>query len=91
MEKLRSAIEASLTTFWEERALDVDDAPKSLADFVDELDSLTAVDALIGLEKIVGIEIDEGSVIRKGGYESKEQFIKHLTDNVLKYVQEKKT
>jgi acyl carrier protein len=90
MNDLKSAIEASLTKFWEERALDVDDESESLADFVDELDSLTAVDALIEIEKIVDIEIDEGAVIRKGGYDSKQQFVEHLTAKVLKYVQEHK-
>jgi hypothetical protein len=48
------------------------------------------VEALIDIEKITGMDIPEGSVIRRGGYDSKNQFIEHLTASVLKYVQGQK-
>ena len=87
-DNLKAAIEGSLQKFWADRSIEVDKDSESIDDFIDELDSLTAVDALIGIEAITGMEIPEGSVIRRGGYDSKEQFIDHLTASVLKYVQE---
>lgn len=88
MDQLKAAIEANLLKFWEERSIEVDKDSESIDDFIDELDSLAAVDALIDIETITGMEIPEGSVIRRGGYDSKKQFIEHLTACVLKYVQE---
>lgn len=87
-DKLKAKIKASLEKFWQERAIEVDKNSESIDDFIDELDSLTAVDVLIDIETIAGMEIPEGSVIRRGGYDSKEQFIEHLTFSVLKYIQE---
>ena len=90
IEKLKGAIDASLQKFWEDRSIEVDKNSESVDDFFDELDSLTAVDALIDIEVITGMEIPEGAVIRRGGYNSKKQFIEHLTARVLQYVQEHK-
>ena len=87
-DKLKAAIEESLQKFWADRSIEVDKDSESIDDFIDELDSLTAVDALIDIETITEMEIPEGSVIRRGGYDSKRQFIEHLTARVLKYVQE---
>jgi acyl carrier protein len=89
MDEMKAAIEKSLSEFWDRQSLKVDDSD-SVDDFVDELDSLAAVDALLGIEAIVGMHIPEASVIRKGGYESKQQFIEHLTAKVMAYVQGKK-
>ena len=89
MDEMKAAIEASLLKFWADRSISVEESD-SVEDFIDELDSLTAVDVLIDIEKITGIDIPEGSVIRRGGYDSKEQFVKHLTDRVMKYVQEQR-
>jgi acyl carrier protein len=87
-DKLKAAIEESLQKFWVDQSIEVDKDSESIDDFIDGLDSLTAVDALIDIETITGMEIPEGSVIRRGGYDSKKQFIEHLTARVLKYVQE---
>jgi acyl carrier protein len=87
MDEIKKAIQESLAKFWEERSF-VADELDSVENFIDEIDSLTAVDALIPIEKITGMDIDATSVIRRGGYESKEQFVEHLSAQVLKYVQE---
>jgi acyl carrier protein len=87
MSELRRAIEAELAKFWDERSLELDDDPDTTDQFVDRLDSMTAVDALIGVEKLVGIEIKESAVVRRGGYDSKEQFLSDLPDRIVKYVE----
>lgn len=88
VDQLKSAIETCLRQFWDSHSLAVDGASESVDGLIDPLDSLTAVDALIELEKIVGMELPEGRVIRRGGYDSKGQFIEDLTKRVLKYVVE---
>lgn len=90
VDQIKLAIETCLQKFWESHSLAVDGALESVEELIDPLDSLTAVDALIELEKIVGMELPEGRVIRRGGYDSKEQFIEDLTKRVLKYVAEQK-
>lgn len=85
-DKMKAEIEESLQQFWNDRAINVDMDSESIDDFIDEIDSLTAVDALIDIERITGMDIPEGSVIRRGGYDTKKQFIEHLTASVLKYV-----
>ncbi len=86
--QIKSAIEACLREFWDGHSLAIEGASESVDGLIDPLDSLTAVDALIELEKIVGTELPEGRVIRRGGYDSKEQFIEDLTKRVLKYIAE---
>lgn len=88
VDQLKSTIEACLQQFWDSHTLAVDVASESVDGLIDPLDSLTAVDALIELEKIVGMELPEERVIRRGGYDSKGQFIEDLTRRVLKYVVE---
>lgn len=88
MEQLKLTIEQSLQKFWDAHSLAVDETSEAVDGLVDPLDSLTAVDVLLELEKIVGMELPEGRVIRRGGYDSKTQFIENLTKRVLKYVAE---
>lgn len=88
VDQLKSAIETCLQQFWDSHSLAVDGASDSVDGLIDPLDSLTAVEALLELEEIVGIELPEGCVIRRGGYDSKGQFIDDLTNRVLKYVVE---
>lgn len=90
MNDMKTAIEEALAKFWDERALAADGPAEAVDAFVDQMDSLTAVDALIELEGITHTEIDEGAVIRKGGYESRGQFVGDLTARVLKFVAETK-
>lgn len=87
---MKAKIEASLGRFWEERSVETDKDPGSVDDFIDALDSLTAVDALIEIEQIVGMELPEGELIRRGGYDSVQQFVEHLSKRVMTYVLEHK-
>jgi len=84
-------IRVALEKFWEEQAISVDGESTSIDDLVAAMDSMTAVEALIDVEKIVGMDIPVGSVIRRGGYDTKEQFLDDLTVRVRKYVEEHKT
>ncbi len=88
IDQLKATIEACLRQFWDSHSLAVDGTSETVDGLIDPLDSLTAVDALIELEKIVGMELPEEHVIRRGGYDSKGQFIEDLTKRVLKYVVE---
>ena len=89
MEHHRAAIEASLHEFWEARSLEEDLDPNSVESLADPLESVAAVDALLPVETIVGMEIPAGEVVRAGGYQSREQFVKELTQAVIDYVAEK--
>ena len=57
-------------------------------DLVAAMYSFTATDALQEVETIVDMELPTGEVIRRGGYESKDQFVIELTQRVLEYVAE---
>lgn len=83
----KDAIRQILEEFWEERSVLVEETG-TVEDLIDELDSLSAVDALLPIEELVGTEIEASRVIRRGGYDSKEQFIDHLTHSVERYVEE---
>jgi len=85
-EELRTAVRQSLEAFWDARALPPEEGSGSLDDLVDPLDSLTAVDALLDIEEMVGFTIPEGKVIRRGGYDTRGQFIDHLSKRVVRYV-----
>lgn len=85
-DELRIAVRKALEEFWDARSLGDESASGTLNDLVDPLDSLTAVDALLDIEAIVGITIPEDKVIRRGGYDSRKQFIDHLGQKVVNYV-----
>lgn len=87
MPTLKQQIEAAINEFWEEVALTDEAAPAVAPDFPEAMDSLAAVDVLLRLGPIVGMELEPYQVIRRGGYDSKEQFLQDLTDKVLKLVE----
>jgi len=76
-----------LEKFWDERKILVE-VTGTVEELVDEIDSLSAVDALIPIEDLLGIEIDESKVVRRGGYDSKEQFLEELSKNIVKFVEQ---
>jgi hypothetical protein len=87
MEDKREAIIAALEEFWAGQTLG-EGGGETVDDLVAAMDSFTASDALEEVENIVGMELPTGEVIRRGGYESKEQFVTLLTQKVLDYVAE---
>lgn len=84
-------IREALENFWDEQSLSIDEGSTSIDDLVAAMDSMTAVEVLVDVEKIVGMELPIAEVIRRGGYESQEQFIEDLTTRVLTYVEERGT
>jgi hypothetical protein len=48
------------------------------------LDSLTATDVLITMESVLGLKDQElpQTLVKSGGYESKEEFIEHLVGSI---------
>lgn len=48
------------------------------------LDSLTATDVLITIETVLGLKDQElpQTLVKSGGYESKDEFIKHLSESI---------
>lgn len=87
MEDKREQISAALEAFWAGQTLDAEGG-SSVDDLVAAMDSFTAADALTEIEDIVGIELPTGDVIRRGGYDSRDQFVSELTQRVLDYVAE---
>ena len=87
MEEKREQIIAALEAFWVGQTLGAEGG-ESVDDLVAAMDSFTASDALEEIESIVDMELPTGEVIRRGGYDSKDQFVRELTQNVLDYVAE---
>jgi len=82
-ETIASALEA----YWASQTLDAG-GTETVDDLVAAMDSFTATDALEEIEHIVGMELPAGEVIRRGGYDSKDQFVTVLTQRILDYVAE---
>jgi hypothetical protein len=89
MEKLGETIASALEAFWASQTLDIGGA-ETVDDLVAAMDSFTAADVLGDIEPIVGMELPSGEVIRRGGYDSKDQFVTVLTQKILEFVAEHK-
>lgn len=89
MEEKREQIIAALEAFWAGQTLGAEGG-ENVDDLVAAMDSFTASDALEEVESIVDMELPTGEVIRRGGYDSKDQFVQELTQKVLDYVAEHK-
>ena len=81
----RDFIRQSLSQFWDDRSVQLEQT-ETVEGLIDELDSLSAVDALIPIEEQLGIEIEPDRVIRRGGYNGKEQFVDALCASIERYV-----
>ncbi len=87
MEDLGETIASALEDFWSSQTLDPS-GTETVDDLVAEMDSFTAADVLGDIEQIVGMELPTGELIRRGGYDSKDQFVTVLTQKILDYVAE---
>lgn len=88
MSDLKTGIEEELARFWDEQSIAIDGESQDIDDLVAAMDSFTATEVLESLEKMLGMELPSGELIRRGGYDNKDQFIEHLTKRVLEYVAE---
>jgi hypothetical protein len=87
MENLRETISSALEDYWASQTLGLSGAG-AVDDLVAAMDSFTAADALEDIEAIVDMELPTGVVIRRGGYDNKDQFVRELTQKVIDYVAE---
>ncbi|OPG81549.1 hypothetical protein B2J73_20905 [Stutzerimonas stutzeri] len=83
---LKAEIEKRLAEFWDKRALEIVDDPLSIDELGAPLDSMVAVDSLIEIGKLLKQKIPVDVVIRNGGYESKDQFVKLVMTGILKHM-----
>ncbi len=88
MSDIEAQIRASLEEFWDERAIPAGPSGATTVEaLVAPVESMTAVDVLVGLDKITGLKLPN-SVIRKGGYSTRAQFVETLTAKVMRRVAE---
>jgi hypothetical protein len=87
MKDLAAEIASKLEDYWADQSLTLDDS-ESIDDLVASMDSFTAADVLEEIETMVGMDLPAGAVIRRGGYDTKEQFVAELSARIVEYVTE---
>lgn len=88
MSDIEARIRAELENFWDERAIPVGSSGETaVEELAAPVESMTAVDVLAGLDKITGLKLPN-TLIRRGGYNTRDQFVDSLSAKVLKRVQE---
>ena len=88
MSEQEQAIKAILGKFWDERAIEMGEAPQSTEGLGAPLDSLTSMEALVEIDRLLKRKVPVVAVIQKGGYQTREQFLEEITTKVLKFVAE---
>lgn len=88
MEHLKAQIEKRLAEFWDERAIEMWEDPQDVSELGAPIDSLTSMEVLIEIDQLVGLEIPVEVVIKKGGYQTRGEFVEHVASNVLKFLAE---
>jgi acyl carrier protein len=88
MNDFPQAVTPLLEKFWDERAIDLTDDGGTLDDIAAPLDSLSAVEVVAELSPHVKFKIPAHKVIRRGGYDSKEQFVTEVTAALSKLAEE---
>jgi hypothetical protein len=80
-----SEIRAELEQFWADQDPLAPPDSGTVDDLVAAMDSVTACEALERLETLLGIELPSGDLIKRGGYDSKDQFVAELSVAVAEY------
>lgn len=77
------AVRQALEGFWDEVVDPEMTANLGLAPGA-ALDSLTATDVLLTIESVLGLQGQElpQTLVKGGGYDSKDEFVEHLTESV---------
>lgn len=90
MANLETQIKVALEEFWNEHALEpLGGGPSTVDELLEPIESMTAVEVLATLDKIVGKKLPN-TVIRAGGYKTKDEFVDLLSASVLSYLTAKK-
>lgn len=83
----KQEIEECLGKFWDEMAIELGEDPDDTSGlFEAPLDSLTAVEVLVAVDKLLNCKIPAETVIQKGGYKSREQFVDDLAGKIIEFV-----
>lgn len=88
MKDMRAEIESLLRKFWEERAIAIDEAPTSVDELGAPLDSITSMEAIMDIDDLLQQKLPVERIIRKGGYNSEEDFVSDVTAKVLEVLGE---
>jgi hypothetical protein len=78
-------IRAELEQFWSDQDPLAPPSTGTVDDLVAAMDSVTACEVLELLETLLGIELPSGDLIKRGGYDSKDQFVEELSLAVADY------
>lgn len=88
MNEQKQAIKAILGKFWDDRAIEMGEAPQSTEELGAPLDSLTSMEALVDIDRLLKRKVPVEAVIQKGGYQTREQFMEEISTKVMKFVVE---
>jgi hypothetical protein len=88
MDELKSEIEQRLRDFWQARAIAVSEAPTSTDELGAPLDSITSLEAIMDIDELLNRKLPIYRIIRKGGYESEDDFVSDVTAKVLEVLAE---
>lgn len=86
MNDKRKELQRLLGKFWDENEIPGDPDASDTASLGAPMDSLTAVEILIEVDKLYGKKLPVNSVIQRGGYKDKAEFIEKLVAQVEKVV-----
>lgn len=86
MSDTEAAIRSALEAFWDERAIPSGPSGETtVEELLAPVESMTAVDVLVELDKISGLKLPN-TLIRKGGYDTRDQFVADLTNKVMQRI-----
>lgn len=86
MDEKRKELERILGDFWDENEIPGDPDPSGTESLGAAMDSLTAVEVLVQVDKLYGKKISVESVIQRGGYTDKDEFVKKLVEQIERTV-----
>lgn len=88
MDDLKQKIEDHLGHFWDERAIDIGGEPGDVSDLGVPMDSLTSIEVLLEIDKLLGRVVPVEMVIKKGGYQTRGEFVEEVAFKVLTFIAE---
>ena len=87
MNEHRAELEKILSDFWDGNEIPMDETPTTTDQLGAALDSITAVEVLLDIDTLFKRKIPAETVIQRGGYKDKEEFVTKLRDQILKVVE----
>lgn len=90
MDEKRAELVRILGEFWDENEIPGDGGCSGVGGLGASMDSLTAVEVLVELDKLYGKKIPVDSVIQRGGYKDKDEFVQKLAESVEEAVRSAK-